>query len=177
MNTDTWTYPIGRYEAPEFFTQELAERSISSIQALPSWLDVCIENLDETQLNTSYRPGGWTIIQVIHHLADSHINAYVRLKLTLTESTPVVKPYDEKSWAELPDNRTVPVNVSITLLHALHRRWVDTLRSMKKDEWMRAYYHPETGEHVTLWHMTAHYAWHSRHHMEQIRTLRERQGW
>lgn len=177
MNTETWIYPIGRFEAPQVLTPILIKQYISSIQALPSWLDICIENLDESQLNTPYRPGGWTIIQVIHHLADSHMNAYIRLKLTLTESNPVVKPYDEKLWAELPDNKSVPVNVSITLLHALHRRWIDTLEAMSDKDWERSYYHPESKENVPLWHMTAHYAWHGRHHMEQIRKLRERKGW
>lgn len=177
MNTDIWAYPIGRYKAPETFTLELINTSLSVIRAMPSWLDVCIENLDEGQLNTSYRPGGWTINQVIHHLADSHMNAYIRLKLALTEDNPVVKPYNEKLWAELPDNNTVPVNVSITLLHALHRRWSDTLTSMTDNDWQKSYFHPESKEHVAMWQMTAHYAWHSRHHMEQIRGLRERKGW
>ncbi|WP_407427763.1 YfiT family bacillithiol transferase [Arcticibacter sp.] len=177
MNADTWVYPIGRYQPPLNFTQDLIKQSISVIEALPSWLDVCIENLDESQLETAYRPEGWTIGQVIHHLADSHMNAYIRLKLTLTETNPTVKPYDEKLWAELPDNKLVPVNVSITLLHALHRRWIETLRSMTEDDWQRTYYHPELKEQVALWQMTAHYAWHSRHHMEQIRTLRKRRGW
>lgn len=170
-------FPIGRYEAPERYDPELQNEWISAIEALPKWLDLCIENLDEHQLQTSYRPGSWTIIQVIHHIADSHMNAYIRLKLALTEDSPVIKPYDEKAWAELPDVETVPVNISITLLHALHRRWGQTLRNMQPEEWERTYYHPEYEEMVPLWQMTDLYAWHGRHHMEQIRQHRERMGW
>ncbi|EOR95803.1 hypothetical protein ADIARSV_1116 [Arcticibacter svalbardensis MN12-7] len=177
MSLEQWTYPIGREEKSEKFSEELISNSISAIQALPGWLDVVIQNLDEHQLNTSYRPGGWTIIQVIHHLADSHMNAYIRLKLALTEDNPVIKPYDEKLWAELPDVKLVPVNVSITLLHALHIRWVQTLLSLEPSEWERSYYHPQSKETMTLWEMTAKYAWHSRHHMEQIRGLRDRMDW
>jgi hypothetical protein len=150
---------------------------IAAIEVLPRWLDVLIENLDEEQLDVPYRPGGWNTKQVIHHLADSHMNAYVRLKLALTEDNPVVKPYAEALWAEMPDVETVPVNVSITLLHALHRRWGATLRGMEDRDWERTYYHPEHERSVPLWEMVDMYAWHGRHHVEQVRRLRERQGW
>ena len=170
-------YPIGRYEVPEVYPSEMQDEWIASIEALPKWLDLCIENLDEHQIHTPYRPGGWTVNQVIHHVADSHMNAYVRLKLTLTEENPVVKPYDEKLWAELPDVETVPVNISITLLHALHRRWGQVLRNMQPEDWERTYYHPEHERYVPLWEMTDLYSWHGRHHMEQIRQLRQRMNW
>jgi hypothetical protein len=170
-------YPIGRYEAPERFELEMLDECIASIEALPKWLDLCIENLDEQQLETPYRPGGWTINQVIHHLADSHMNAYIRVKLALTEDSPVIKPYEEKLWAELPDVELVPVNVSITLLHALHIRWGQLLRNMHDGDWERTYYHPEHERLVPLWEVVDIYAWHGRHHMEQIRQLRERMGW
>ncbi len=170
-------YPIGRYEVPEKYLPELQNEWIVAIEALPKWMDLCIENLDADQLDTPYRPGGWTINQVIHHVADSHMNAYIRLKLSLTEDSPVVKPYDENLWAELPDVDTVPVNVSITLLHALHRRWVQVLRNMQPEDWERTYFHPEHERYVPLWEMTDQYAWHGRHHMEQIRGLRQRMGW
>ena len=170
-------YPIGRYEAPERYDPELQTEWIAAIEALPKWLDLCIENLDEHQIQTAYRPGGWTVNQVIHHIADSHMNAYIRLKLALTEDSPVVKPYEEKLWAELPDVESVPVNVSITLLHALHRRWGQALRNMHPEDWERTYYHPEHEQYVPLWQMTDLYAWHGRHHMEQIRNLRQRMGW
>ena len=170
-------YPIGRYETPEIYSHELQTEWIASIEALPKWLDHCIENLDKDQLDTPYHTGGWTVNQVIHHIADSHMNAYIRLKLTLTEESPVIKPYDEKLWAELPDVNIVPVNVSITLLHALHHRWGQVLRNMDENDWHRTYYHPEYEKYVQLWEMTDLYAWHGRHHMEQIRSLRNRMNW
>jgi hypothetical protein len=170
-------YPIGRFQAPEKYHPELQTEWIEAIEALPKWLDICIENLDAHQLDTPYRPGGWTVNQVIHHLADSHMNAYIRLKLAMTEESPVIKPYDEKLWAELADVETVPVNVSITLLHALHHRWVQLLRNMQPEDWERTYFHPEHEQYVPLWEMADLYAWHGRHHMEQIRQLRQRMNW
>ncbi|HEY1031713.1 MAG TPA: putative metal-dependent hydrolase [Flavipsychrobacter sp.] len=170
-------YPIGRFNAPDEHHPEMQREWIAAIEALPNWLDHCIENLDEAQLQTPYRPGGWNSIQVIHHIADSHMNAYIRLKLALTEDSPVIKPYEEKLWAELPDVDIVPVNVSITLLHALHRRWGTTLRNMSPEDWERTYYHPEHERYVPMWEMADLYAWHGRHHMEQIRQLRQRNNW
>ena len=170
-------YPTGRYERPERYTQPLLNEWIGNIEALPSWLDVCIENLDAAQLQAPYREGGWTIQQVIHHVADSHMNAYIRLKLTLTEDNPTVKPYEEKLWAELADVQAVPVNISITLLHALHRRMVAQLRSLAPGELDRTYYHPDMKRNVPIWELVALYSWHSRHHMSQIRSLRERMNW
>ncbi|HTN47230.1 MAG TPA: putative metal-dependent hydrolase [Flavipsychrobacter sp.] len=175
---EQYAYPIGRFHPFERYETEMQNEWIAAIDALPSWLDAVIENLDAAQLDTPYREGGWTINQVIHHLADSHMNAYVRLKLALTEESPVVKPYEEKLWAELPDaGEGVPVNISITLLHALHRRWVHTLRNMDEADWQRTYFHPEHERYVPLWEMTDLYAWHGRHHMEQIRSLRQRMNW
>lgn len=170
-------YPVGRYQKPSDVNAELLKEWVAVLEALPSWMDVVIENLDEHQLQTPYRPGGWTVQQVIHHVADSHINAYVRLKLALTEDNPQIKPYKEALWAELPDSEAVPINVSITLLHALHRRWVNLLQSMSPEDWERTYFHPEQNRNVPLWEMTAMYAWHSRHHMEHIRQLRTRMDW
>ncbi|MBS1783533.1 MAG: putative metal-dependent hydrolase [Bacteroidetes bacterium] len=170
-------YPIGRYETPDKYAPEMQNEWITSIEVLPKWLDLCIENLDKAQLDTPYRPGGWTVNEVIHHLADSHLNAYVRLKLALTEDSPVIKPYDEKLWAQMPDVETTPVNISITLLHALHYRWVQTLRNMQPIDWERTYFHPEQERYVPIWEMTDMYAWHGRHHMEQIRGLRQRSNW
>ena len=150
---------------------------IGLIESIPLVLDYCIENLDEAQLNTPYRPGGWTIIQVIHHLADSHMNAYIRLKLALTEDKPVIKPYDENAWAVLPDVSAVPVNVSITLIHALHRRWASMLHLMTAEDWEKGYFHPADQKFVPLWQMTSLYSWHGKHHVEQILSLRKRMGW
>lgn len=115
--------------------------------------------------------------QTIHHLADSHMNAFIRLKLALTEDEPTVKPYDEALWAETPEIFAMPVNISITMLHALHRRWVALLRALSPEQWQRSFYHPEHKRLWPVWELTALYAWHGRHHMEQLRGLRERMGW
>lgn len=170
-------YPIGKYQKPENFNPGLKDEWIAAISSLPDWLESCVENLDEAQLKTPYRPGGWTVIQTIHHIADSHMNAYVRLKLALTEDIPQIKPYEEALWAELPDVHIVPVNVSLTLLHALHRRWVAVLKNMKPADWNRSFYHPDQRRNIPLWEMTALYAWHGKHHMEQVRRLRQRMNW
>ncbi len=170
-------YPIGRYLKPEAHTPELRKEWITVLQALPSWMDACIENLDEHQLLTPYREGGWNIQQVVHHVADSHMNAYIRLKLALTEDNPTIKPYAEAAWAELVDSKVVPVNVSVTLIHALHRRIVALLQNMDTAAWERSYFHPEHQRDFPLWEVVAMYAWHSRHHTEHIRKLRERMNW
>lgn len=170
-------YPTGKFIAPETYDNVLLGRWIDIIESCPLWYDAVIENLDEAQLKTPYRPGGWNIVQVIHHVADSHMNAYIRLKMVLTENTPVIKPYDEKLWSELPDIYEVPVNISLTLMHSLHRRWAAVLRKLKTEDWGREYYHPEQEKYVSLWVMTAMYAWHCRHHFEHIRRLRERMQW
>ncbi len=165
-------YPIGRYSKPDAATPQLIADWKSAIQALPSWLDACIENLDESHYNIPYREGGWTIRQVIHHIADSHMNAYIRLKLALTEDNPVIKPYNESAWAALPDTNLTPVNVSVTMLHALHRRMLILLDNMQPTDWERTYYHPEHKRNFPIWEMVALYAWHGRHHTEHIRRLK-----
>ncbi len=170
-------YPIGKYQRPDGYNEGLVHEWISALRALPSWMDVCIENLDEHQLHTAYREGGWTIQQVVHHLADSHMNMYIRLKLALTEDTPTITPYDENAWAVLPDVNAVPVNISVTLLHALHRRIVAMLERLQGAEWQRAYYHPDHKRNFPIWEIAALYAWHGRHHMEQVRHLRDRMNW
>ena len=176
-NIEHLQYPIGRYQKPEHYTPEMIKEWINVLQALPSWMDACIENLDAPQLQVPYREGGWTIQQVVHHVADSHINAYIRLKLALTEDNPTVKPYSEKAWAELADVSLVPVNVSVTLLHAIHRRMVAVLQNMQPSDWERTFYHPEHQRSFPVWEMVAMYAWHSRHHTAHITQLRERMGW
>jgi DinB superfamily len=170
-------YPIGRYQKPETDSPELRKEWISVLKAMPSWMDHCIENLDEHQLLTPYRDGGWTIQQVVHHVADSHMNACIRVKLALTEDNPTIKPYAESDWAELIDTKVVPVNVSVTLIHALHRRLVALLENMDEAGWHRTYFHPEHQRDFPMWEVVAMYAWHSRHHTEQIRRLRERMNW
>ncbi|MEI8278715.1 MAG: putative metal-dependent hydrolase [Bacteroidota bacterium] len=177
QNLEQLKYPIGRFQRPEQYSSQTIQKAIAIIEAVPSWLDVCIENLDRVHLETPYRPDGWTIEQVVHHMADSHINAYVRLKLALTEDGPVINPYNENLWAQLPDVKNVPVNVSVTLLHALHRRWVSILNNMQPSDWERTYYHPDQQRYVPLWEMTELYAWHGRHHVEHIVNLRRRMNW
>jgi hypothetical protein len=171
------TYPFGRFVPSVDYTRQDLIGWIESIRTVPLLLDHCIENLDEAQLNTPYRAGGWNTNQVIHHVADSHMNAYIRLKLALTEERPIIKPYDEKRWADLPDVTAVPLNISITLIHALHERWISVLRQLDDVDWARTYHHPGDGTDVPLWQMTKMYSWHGRHHAEQIRFLRRRMGW
>lgn len=174
---ETYAFPTGHYQTPDKYVPELQTTWIAAIEELPGWLDECIKNLSTPQLNTAYRIGGWTITQVIHHLADSHMNAYIRHKLALTEDNPVIKPYDEKRWAILPDVDAVPATVSVSLLRALHQRWAQLYRNMHDTDWERCYFHPEEERYVPLWEMTDLYAWHGRHHVEQIRGLRQRMNW
>lgn len=171
------SYPIGRFSIPEEHTGAHINKWINKLEAAPKWYDYTIENLDEAQLNTVYRPGGWTMNQVIHHVADSHMNGYTRLKLALTEDTPIIKPYLEHLWAALPEVSQVPVNVSITLLHSLHRRWAAAWRNMKESDFDRTYFHPEQQRAIPLWESLANYAWHGQHHFEQLNRLRERMQW
>ena len=167
-------YPIGRYTKPDSYSAESLKEWISTLEALPMWMDACIENLDHVHLQMPYREGGWTIQQLVHHVADSHLNAYIRLKLALTENTPAIKPYDEKAWAELPDTQLVPVNISVTLLHTIHRRMVVLLNNLQPSDWERTYFHPEHQRNVPIWEMVAMYAWHSRHHTVHIKFFRDR---
>jgi hypothetical protein len=170
-------YPIGRYQAPLSFDERDITRWIGVLAGGPGWFDAVIENMDEAQLNVPYRPGGWNTNQVIHHVADSHMNAFIRFKLALTEEVPVVKPYQESLWANLPDVSAVPVNVSITLIHALHRRLTALLQTFSDQEWNRKFFHPELNKEIALWEIAAQYAWHTEHHFEQIRQLRLRMNW
>ena len=173
-------YPIGREtEQEEFnkeFNSELKNSLLMDIKMLPSSLEFAIQNLDAAQFETQYRPGGWTVQQLVHHVADSHINAYIRFKLALTENNPAIKPYDQDAWALLPDSK-LPVNLSITLLFALHARWYELMERMNKSEWERTIYHPERKTELILWALLKSYAWHSRHHVAQIIQLRERMKW
>jgi len=173
---DNLRYPIGKYE-PQPFSQKQLEQWLIDIQFLPQHLENAVLNLDEQQLNNPYRPEGWTLRQVVHHVADSHTNAYIRFKLGLTEDNPVIKPYDENAWAKMNDTVVVPINVSLTLLHALHTRWMEVLKAIQPEEWERTVVHPEHGRQMTLWYLLGNYAWHGRHHTAHITFLRERMGW
>lgn len=169
-------YPIGKYE-PQPYSEELKEEWLADIMFLPQAIEAAISNLDEAQLHTPYREGGWTVHQLVHHVADSHINAYIRFKFGYTEEAFTIKPYDEKVWVTTADVQNLPVNVSITLLHALHRRWYAFLKSFTEADYKRTVYHPEYKKDFTLWQYLGLYAWHSRHHVAHITALRERKGW
>ena len=169
-------YPIGKYE-PQPFSDKQKRAWLQDIQFLPGMLESAIENLDEKQLNTPYRDGGWNIKQVVHHVADSHMNAYIRFKLGLTESNPTIKPYEESLWAELNDVTAVPINISITLLYALHTRWHSALLNLPAEAWNRTVFHPEAKKEMSLYYLLGSYAWHGRHHVAHITSLRERKGW
>lgn len=173
---DTIIYPIGKYIEQPFSAEELRKRLID-IRFLSNHVENAITNLDEHQLDTSYREGGWTVKQVIHHLADSHMNAYIRCKLALTENNPIIKPYDQDAWAETIENKNLPVNVSITLLHALHLKWYELFSNLKPAEWERTVMHPEYNRQMSLWYILGLYAWHSKHHVAQIQGLRDRKRW
>lgn len=169
-------YPIGKY-MPQPFDEKQLQRWLADIKFLPQHLEHAIINLDEHQLDTPYRPDGWTVKQLVHHVADSHMNAYIRFKLGLTETNPAIKPYDEGAWALLSDTKNLPINISLTLLHALHARWLEVLKAMSTEEWNRTVYHPEQKKDITLWHLLGMYAWHSKHHTAHISALRERMKW
>ena len=169
-------YPIGKYEPKEFSTQ-LKEEWLSVIKNLPETLINAVAGLTEEQLQTPYREGGWTVRQLVHHIADSHTNAYIRFKLGLTEENPTIKPYEEKEWALLPDVEAVPISVSLTLLEALHTRWYATIKDLSEEQWNRKVVHPEHGRQMTLWFLLGMYAWHSKHHVAHITSLKEKNNW
>jgi len=174
--SDDPRYPIGKYE-PQPFSDKQKEAWLFDIKFLPEELERALNNLDAHQLATPYRKGGWTVKQLVHHVADSHMNAYIRFKLGLTEDKPTIKPYEEKEWALQPDVDTIPINVSTTLLHALHQRWYTAIRDLSDEQWHRTVIHPEHGKELSLWHLLGMYAWHGRHHVAHITTLREQQDW
>ncbi|HEY0299647.1 MAG TPA: putative metal-dependent hydrolase [Arachidicoccus sp.] len=169
-------YPIGKY-GPRPYSEEVKNEWLLDIEQLPERLEYAILNLDERPLHMPYRDGVWTLHQLVHHVADSHINAYIRFKWALTENNPAIKTYDEKLWAKLNDVKELPVNVSITLLHALHLRWVGALKDLNEDDWNKTLYHAEAKKELTLWFMLGYYAWHGRHHTAHINSLRERMKW
>lgn len=169
-------YPIGQYE-PQPFSSRQKKEWLQDIQFLPSLLEQVIENMDEQQLNTPYRDGGWTVKQLVHHVADSHMNAYIRFKLGMTEEKPTIKPYEEALWANLADVDKVPINISITLLYTLHTRWHAAIRDLADADWNRTVFHPEAKKELSLWYLLGSYAWHGKHHTAHITALRERRGW
>ncbi len=174
-------YPIGREtDAPYFnspYDEGLKLQLLQDIRMLPANLEYAIQDLDRHQIETPYRPGGWTVQQLIHHVADSHMNAYIRFKIGLTEENPTIRAYDQEAWAKLPDTKNLPVNISLTLLHSLHARWYQLLFDMTEGQWQRKIYHPVKQQTLTLWDLLKGYSWHSRHHTAHITNLRERMKW
>ncbi|GAF11130.1 hypothetical protein JCM19046_1621 [Bacillus sp. JCM 19046] len=168
-------YPIGPFQLEGEPSTKTIENWIDEIEKLPVQLEEAVRGLNDEQLDTAYRSEGWTVRQVVHHLADSHLNSYTRFKLALTETNPMIKPYEEGEWAQLPDS-IMPVDVSLRLIAALHSRWVYLLRSMKQEDFERRFQHPESGE-VSLKENVGIYAWHGRHHLAHITSLCSREGW
>lgn len=169
-------YPIGKFTYGGSATSEKKQELLNQIEQAPGHLRGAIKGLSQQQLDTPYRPEGWTVRQVVHHVPDSHLNAYVRFKLALTEEEPTIKPYAEDKWARLADTPATPVEVSLTLLDSLHDRWVRLLRSLQAADWKRTFRHPEMGV-MDLEKTLALYAWHGKHHVAHITSLRERNGW
>ena len=169
-------FPTGKFQRPPSLDDAARARAIDIVADTPARLRDAVRGLSDAQLDTPYRPGGWSVRQVAHHLPDSHLNAFIRFKLALTEDVPTIKPYDEALWAELADVKAVPVATSVTLLDAVHERWIAILRAMTPADFARELVHPETGRQ-RLDQVLALYAWHGPHHVAQITTLRERQGW
>ncbi|WP_338556292.1 YfiT family bacillithiol transferase [Paenibacillus sp. KS-LC4] len=174
---DDLRFPIGLFEQEGEISQQQLDRWFADIESAPARLRAAVIDLSEEQLDTVYRPDGWTVRQVVHHLADSHMNAYTRYKLALTEEMPTIRPYYEERWAELSDGRTGPIELSLALLDALHGRWLLLLRSLSREQLERAFIHPESGNTIRLDWNAGNYAWHGNHHIAHITRLRERMGW
>lgn len=169
-------YPVGKFNGQPPANQQERESFLNDIEATPSRLRAAVAGLSDQQLNTPYRDGGWTVKQVVHHVPESHMNSYIRFKLALTENEPTIKPYAEDLWAQLGDVQQTPIETSLTLLDALHQRWVILLRSLKPEDWKKTFRHPDLGL-MTLDKNLALYSWHGRHHVAHITSLRERMGW
>jgi uncharacterized damage-inducible protein DinB len=169
-------YPIGKLDRKSHLSAEERRAAVDALAAAPRQLRQAVTGLTDAQLDTPYRPGGWTVRQLVHHVADSHMNAYTRFRLALTEENPTIKPYDEAKWAELEDARTLPIDVSLSLLDLMHERLVVMLRSTPDDAFQRSVMHPENGP-MTMDNLLGMYSWHGRHHTAHVTALRERMRW
>ncbi len=170
-------YPIGKFQAPASFMQGHTDELIKSIARFPVKMREATSMLNDEQLDTPYRKGGWTVRQVVHHVADSHMNAYIRFKLTITENIPIIKPYREEKWAETADGKSAPIWISLNLLDALHTRWILFLSSLKGDDYLKTYFHPDLQKEFKLYEAVALYAWHCEHHLAHITTLKSKENW
>jgi hypothetical protein len=168
-------YPVGKYQLPQTITREDRRTWLDEIATAPRHLRAAVARLSESQLDTPYRPGGWTVRQVVHHVPDSHMHCFIRIKFALTEAQPTIKPYDEALWAELPDTKA-PIEMSLGLLDALHARWMSLVEPLTEAQWKRTFLHPELGARDLEQTMSL-YAWHGRHHVAHITRLRDSMGW
>jgi hypothetical protein len=173
---DNLRYPIGRFAWPASVTRDERAQWLDEVAAAPAALRTAVAGLTESQLDTPYRPGGWRVRQLVHHVPDSHMQAYARFKLALTEDEPTIKPYHENRWAELPDSAGA-IEPSLTLLDNIHVRWTHLMSSMADDQWSRTFFHPEQGRALRLDVILGMYAWHGRHHVAHVMALRERESW
>lgn len=177
IELDKLRFPIGLFIKSEKYMKAILEQYIQTISDFPSKLKQEVSHLTNDQLETAYRPEGWTIKQVVHHCADSHMNSFIRFKLALTEDKPIIKPYFEERWAELPDSKNLPINSSLLLLEGLHERWSVLLNSLTSEDLERKFIHPEHGNEIPLKENIAIYAWHCEHHLAHITELKKRKGW
>ncbi len=177
MDIEKLKYPVGKFQMPKEMTPALRQNYLDDLATLPEKLEATISSLNDSQLDTPYRPGGWTVRQVVHHFADSHINAFCRIKLVLTEESPTIKPYHEGLWAEMSDYASMPVSQSISILHGLHKRMVHILSNLNEAELEKYYVHPEYGKTFTLDTVIALYGWHCNHHLAHISELKKRNYW
>lgn len=176
-NLEQLRFPIGRLKLPKTITATHIQDWIAEIEALPTQIHAATQDLNDEQLDTAYRPEGWTLRQVIHHVADSHINSYVRFKWTLTEDNPTIKAYDEAAWAMIPEAKHAPIGLSLALLTALHQRWVLMLKNLSPMDLKKTFTHPESGANISLDSLVGLYAWHGKHHLNHILSLKERRNW
>jgi predicted tellurium resistance membrane protein TerC len=174
--SDDPKYPIGKFQAKEEYSKEEIEQLVTKIDLLPYKLAAAVEGLTDKQLDTPYREGGWTVRQLVHHVSDSHLNAYIRVKWALTEDTPTIKAYNQNGWAETPDTR-LGVEYPLGMIKSLHQKWVGLLKQLLPEQLKKEFIHPETGKHIRLDQMTATYAWHGEHHLAHILVLKKNKGW
>lgn len=170
-------YPIGKYEKPLNYTNEILREYISVIENFPARISAETLHLPDDQLETPYRPDGWTLRQVVNHCADSHLNAFARFKLALTENKPVIKPYLQDDWATLPDSRTMPIAPALQIIEGVHARWTVLIKQFGYNEWKRGFFHPEYDRFICLDESAGNYAWHCRHHLAHITALKKRMRW
>ncbi|WP_281231754.1 YfiT family bacillithiol transferase [Flavobacterium gelatinilyticum] len=177
LDLETLKYPIGKFKAPEVFTSEYFLNKIEEIASFPERLKKEVIHFNDEKLDTEYRPGGWSVRQVIHHCAESHMNCFIRLKWALTENNPIIKPYDEKLWCELPDNLKMPIEPTLSLLEGLHFRLAYLMKSLSEADLEKSFIHPENNSEIRIKQIIGMYAWHSNHHLAHITNLKKHKNW